>query len=130
MRHIEIKRIVDDYYKIDIAQVTRINRYVEARFMYFKLCMEFGDKKTLASIGASIKKDHATVLHGIKSINGHMSYDKEINKKYQDLYNLCSKDAGIKHYAGSMYHSMVNQIRILGEENRELKQKIKEYERV
>ena len=130
MRHIQIKRIVDDYYKIDISRVTRRSLYVEARFMYFKLCMEFADKKTLASIGDSIKKDHATVLHGIKSINGHMSYDKDINKKYQDLYNLCSKDAGIKHYAGSMYHSMVNQIRILGEENRDLKQKIKQYETI
>jgi hypothetical protein len=130
MRHIEIKRIVDDYYNLDISRVTRRSLYVEARFMYFKLCMEFGDKKTLASIGASIKKDHATVLHGIKTLDGHMSYDKELNEKYQNLYTICSKDAGIKHYAGSMYHSLVNQIRILGEENKDLKNKIEEYERV
>ena len=130
MKHIEIKRIVDDYYGLDISKVTRRSIYVEARFMYFKLCMEFAKKKTLSSIGNSIKKDHATVLHGIKTLDNLMSYEKDLNEKYRILYDLCSQHVGVRHYAGSMYHSMVNQIRILKDENKQLEERIKEYEQV
>lgn len=130
MKYSEIKSIVDEYYNINISKKTRQSNYVEARFMYFTLCMELGDKKTLASIGASVQKDHATVLHGIRTLKGHMSYDKALNDKYQDLYKMVSKRAGLKDYADSLYHSMLNKIYILTEENKELRSKILKYERV
>lgn len=60
---------------------TRKREIVEARQFYFKRAKMF-TKRSLASIGALVGKDHATVLHGIKTVNNII----EVKEKYEELF--------------------------------------------
>lgn len=83
-----IKRIVISETGVDLNNENivgnRTASYVNARMIYFKLCRDF-TKKSLDYIGRSLtpSKNHATVLHGIRSLISDMEYDK--NK--QSMYN-------------------------------------------
>ena len=77
-----------DNYNIDdsLKNISRKREYVESRFIYFKMCQEL-KKMGLSDIARSIhpKKNHATVLHGIKTINNLMKIDKEYRLRYETL---------------------------------------------
>ena len=94
MELLQIREIVESHIKIDLSNKSRTQKFVYARAIYFKLCREY----TLFSykdIGASIKKNHATVIHSIKlfdnwislheqpSINKYHKMDDEIRVKYE-----------------------------------------------
>jgi hypothetical protein len=49
---------------INISRNTRKREFVYGRAIYFKLCREFSHS-TLLSIGKSVGRDHASVLHGL-----------------------------------------------------------------
>lgn len=131
IKHIDIKKIVDEYYDIDISKKTRRGVYPEARFMYFRLCQDFCQDRTLSSIARSLNKNHATVLHGIKTIINWSVIDKRIASKYDDLYKKCElKFKVLPNPNSSTFHSFLTEIRMLREENKNLKTKIEKYERV
>ena len=49
-------------------------------------------KCTLSAIGAYFGgKDHATVLHSIRTISGYLQTDKEFREKYGELLNSTAK---------------------------------------
>lgn len=60
---------------------TRKREIVEARQIYFKRAKR-ETSFSLASIGALVGKDHATVLHGIKTVNNV----KELSERYYDYF--------------------------------------------
>ncbi len=61
---------------------TRKREIVEARQIYFKRSKEV-TKSSLASIGALVNLDHATVLHGITTVNDV----RELTKRYDEYYH-------------------------------------------
>ena len=81
-----IKEIVENYFEISISRNTRKRQYVEARAIYFKLCREF-TQLSLEQIGKSVNRDHASVLHGCRSINTWVEVDKRINNNMRILKN-------------------------------------------
>ena len=81
-----IKQIVENYFEISISRNTRKRQYVEARAIYFKLCREF-TQLSLEQIGKSVNRDHASVLHGVKSINTWVQVDKRMNNNMRILKN-------------------------------------------
>jgi len=81
-----IKEIVQSYFEINISRTTRKRQYVEARAIYFKLCREF-TQLSLEQIGKSVNRDHASVLHGVKSINTWVQVDKRMNNSMRILRN-------------------------------------------
>lgn len=91
-----IKNIVGKYLNYDFnnkrKNKKRIREYVEARMIYFYLCRQLSHM-SLADIGATIKpvKDHSTVLHGCRTMDGLIKFDKKISFIYQDLYNIVGK---------------------------------------
>lgn len=81
----------------DISIKTRKRVIVELRFCYFLLTKTYcvKPKLSLEEIGSVVKRDHATVLHGIKVIKNNLGkkiftannvYDK-VNKKLLELFN-------------------------------------------
>mgnify|MGYP003628122973 CR=1 FL=1 len=60
----ELKEYLDDYYDFDIALKCRKTNYVRARCMYYELAKYVNSWNSLETIGAVVKRDHATVLHG------------------------------------------------------------------
>ena len=81
-----IKEIVESYFEINISRTTRKRQYVEARAIYFKLCRDF-TQLSLEQIGKSVNRDHASVLHGVKSINTWVQVDKRMNNSMRILKN-------------------------------------------
>ena len=81
-----IKEIVESYFEISISRNTRKRQYVEARAIYFKLCRIF-TQLSLEQIGKSVNRDHASVLHGCRSINTWVEVDKRINNNMRILKN-------------------------------------------
>ena len=81
-----IKEIVESYFELSISRNTRKRQYVEARAIYFKLCREF-TQLSLEQIGESVNRDHASVLHGVKSINTWVQVDKRMNNNMRILKN-------------------------------------------
>lgn len=84
-----IKEIVSNYFELDLVRNTRKRQYVEARAMFYKLCREF-TKLSLEEIGKQVKRDHASVLHGIRSLNNWIEYDNRIKNNLRILRNKIS----------------------------------------
>jgi len=67
---------------------------VMVRNLYFKYAKEF-TKYSLAQIGMLVKKNHSTVVHGLKTIENDISLIKEISDLHKRTYPII-KDAVIR----------------------------------
>jgi len=81
-----IKEIVDNYFELNLKRNTRKRQYVEARAIFYKLCREF-TKLSLEEIGEQVNRYHASVLHGIRSLNNWIEYDNRIKNNLRILRN-------------------------------------------
>ena len=79
-----IKQIVENYFKIKLDSKTRIRQYVEARAIYYKLLRE-NTRMSLAAIGKTTSRDHATALHSIRKIEDWLQFDKQLRQDYNTL---------------------------------------------
>ena len=84
IKHIE--ELVNNYFQLDITRKTRQRKYIEARFIYFKLAKKFTEM-SLVQIAKTTKQNHATVLHGIKTLENLMEIDKRLKFNYKLLEN-------------------------------------------
>ena len=89
--HNLIKKRINDFFDIDINEPTRIEKYVEARMIYYWLCYYFTNMN-LSRIAKTVKKNHATVLHGIKNFPIFMETDKEFKEKFLAIYETLKED--------------------------------------
>jgi hypothetical protein len=64
---LELKKAIQEITGVDINEVTRKRETIEARAIYYKVLKQIDKKKSLKSIGASVGKDHATVLHSLNN---------------------------------------------------------------
>ena len=63
----ELKKVIQEITGVDINEVSRKREIIEARAVYYKILKQIDKKKSLKSIGASVGKDHTTVLHSLKN---------------------------------------------------------------
>jgi chromosomal replication initiator protein len=83
---------------------------VSARQIYCKLAKEHASKVSLSSIGRVIgKRDHATVLHGIKQVDDLCFSSKVFRKKYEETEE---KLFGTEVYELIDLRSIINDITI------------------
>ena len=64
---LQLKKAIQEITGVDINEVTRKREIIEARAIYYKILKQIDKKKSLQSIGASVGKDHATVLHSLNN---------------------------------------------------------------
>ena len=64
---LQLKKVIQEITGVDINEVSRKREIIEARAVYYKILKQIDKKKSLKSIGASVGKDHATVLHSLKN---------------------------------------------------------------
>ena len=64
---LQLKKVIQEITGVDINEVSRKREIIEARAVYYKILKQIDKNKTLKSIGASVGKDHATVLHSLKN---------------------------------------------------------------
>jgi len=89
--HKIIRKRINDFFGIDIDEPTRIEKYVEARMIYYWLCYYFTNMN-LSRIAKTVNKNHATVLHGIKNFPIFMETDKEFKEKFLAIYETLKED--------------------------------------
>ncbi len=77
----QIKKLVVENTGIDIDNPIRKRPFVEARAIYYKLLKEY-TLLSLAEIGDHVKKNHATVIHGIKNLDSWCKSDVTLKNKY------------------------------------------------
>lgn len=89
----EIMKLVSEQYGLDITQTNRRKDLVMARWVYYKLCRDF-TPASLAEIGKSLNKNHATVLHGLKGFENwqlQKSYYADHIEIYEKISQLYEK---------------------------------------
>ena len=64
---LQLKKVIQEITGVDINEVSRKREIIEARAVYYKILKQIDKKKSLQSIGASVGKNHATVLHSLKN---------------------------------------------------------------
>jgi hypothetical protein len=64
---LQLKKAIQEITGVDINEVSRKREIIEARAVYYKILKQIDKKKSLQSIGASVGKNHATVLHSLKN---------------------------------------------------------------
>jgi len=85
-----VKEIVEDYYNLDITINTRKRPYIEARAIYYKLLRDH-THYSLHAIGATMQKDHSTVLYFTRKAKDWLLYDKDFENDYLTLNNKLVK---------------------------------------
>ena len=118
----QIKVEVSRELGLSLNRNTRKREYVYARAIYFKLCREFSHS-TLSSIGKSVGRDHASVLHGLFVFEVMATHKDTVLSSYTKLRNdlLRENEDDLKKYNEENYYKIkFNQ---LIEEHKELKKK-------
>ena len=85
----ELKKIVNDVFLVDIELKDSKRAVVDARKVYSKILRDRG--YSYESIGNTIKKDHATIIHYVKNIEYLLSYDQILREKYVACKNVFIK---------------------------------------
>jgi len=85
----QIKTKVENHFGFFINVRSRKRHLVDARKIYFGLCRNF-TKKSLAEIGRSVERDHASALHNIRSCRDLLQTDPEFKKHYITLFGQVS----------------------------------------
>ena len=75
-----LKNIINLVFFVNIEDPTRKRGIVDARRAYSKILKDAGF--SYHHIGNSIKKDHATIIHYVKSVDGLLKYDSVFEKKF------------------------------------------------
>ena len=78
-----IKQCVENVTGVeDISAKTRTYEVSTARWLYIKIARE-NTKHSLKSIGVIINRDHSTVLHGVNNVDFELSFNKDLQNKYE-----------------------------------------------
>lgn len=105
---------------MDLKGNSHKGEIVEARQVLFYIFRN-KFKYAFTKIGDIFNKNHATVLHGVKKINGYIEYDKDLKYRINKLYNysiylvkgdeikVFSKKSSI--YKGVSWHKSTNRWR-------------------
>jgi len=92
---LQLKKAIQEITGVDINEVTRKRETIEARAVYYKILKQIDKKKSLKSIGASVGKDHATVLHSLKNYDMFEQFNptlKLFRKQIMQRLNYATPD--------------------------------------
>ena len=92
---VALREIVDDVFGSDMMSNVRSRENVDARRVFCFILKDEGN--TNSSIGRFLNKDHATVLHYVRTFQGLAASDPSFSKKYDDC--LASYTGNKKHIA-------------------------------
>lgn len=81
-----LKEIVSGVFGVDISLKNRKRNSVDARRIFSKVLRERG--YTYESIGDSLDRDHATIIHYISTIDSILTFDKGLRDKYIACKNV------------------------------------------
>ena len=86
----KFKKIIELETGVNVEIVSRKRNFVEARAMYYKLLRDVSNM-TFQAIGDTVNKDHATILHSLKSVDDWMRYDRKLADRYKNILYAIDK---------------------------------------
>jgi hypothetical protein len=92
---LQLKKAIQEITGVNVNEVTRKRETIEARAIYYKVLKQIDKNKTLKSIGASVGKDHATVLHSLKNYDMFEQFNptlKLFRKQIMQRLNYATPD--------------------------------------
>jgi len=130
----ELKLIIRQVFGVDININTRKRAYVDARRVYAKILRDRG--YSFESIGRTLKKDHATIIHYLRNIEHIFVQDKTFFSKYakcRDIVFKCIDEESV--FISTVDHKKIaveldNKIAELREKYLKLSQKLDKYCRI
>jgi hypothetical protein len=120
-----IKR-VNKHFDCDIKQDTREREIVMARGAFFWLA-KHTSKKSLKKIGASVGRDHASVVYSLKNFSDWLRFDEFFKADFESL-----KIAVLSEFKAQKMspESLLYKYNLLVIENDILKNEIKKFKRI
>ena len=85
-----IYSIVCDYFLLDLSTQSRKRCYVDGRNLFYKLSRELLNV-SYPTIANLVNKNHATIIHGIRTVDFLITYDEVTKNNYLTLKNKCIK---------------------------------------
>tara|TARA_R110002110_G_scaffold68223_4_gene184923 strand:+ start:1058 stop:1705 length:648 start_codon:yes stop_codon:yes gene_type:complete len=80
-----LQAIVEDVFETNIMDPKRLRQNVDARRMFGMVLRSMEKPYTFARIGRYLKKDHATILHYMKTSEDILQTDVDFKNKYQEV---------------------------------------------
>jgi hypothetical protein len=98
-----VKKIVCSYYDVDESLMNckiRRREVVKCRQISMYLLKKHSNM-SLTVLGGEFGKDHATVLHAVKTINNYLDWDKDLRIEIQELEKIVILKSGamLKNYS-------------------------------
>lgn len=109
---------VNDYFNLDIHSKCREVSYVMARSIYYAILRELG--YGYSAIAKSLDKNHATIIHSLKTLDDLMSYDKNLKHDFQVVRDIFFDDASNFHFINSTRSDLIKQTINLQKQNNSL----------
>ena len=85
-----IKETVAEYFHLeesDLSIPSREQNLVEARHIAMSLCREF-TSLSFGRIGQAFNRDHASVMHAMKSVSNQLETDPKYVKQFEKIKEL------------------------------------------
>ena len=123
----ELKKVIQEITGVDINEVSRKREIIEARAVYYKILKQIDKKKSLQSIGASVGKNHATVLHSLNNYDMFEQFNptlKLFRKQILQRLNYASPEQILDMSKDELINSLQIDIMKLTDEIENLQQTI------
>ena len=109
----KFKKIIEFETGVNVEIVSRKRNFVEARAIYYKLLRDISNM-TLQAIGDTVNRDHATILHSLKSVDDWMKYDVKLSGKYKNILyaidNIGDSDMNNLRYDNMMLNLRIEEL--------------------
>jgi hypothetical protein len=122
----QIIGVIERLHNANITTKNRKRENVTARAVYAKLCKDIFPYLTLEKIAEPINRDHATIIHMFKMIDGHLKNDNEYINLYKKASVVINKDViatqNVKEisYLESLEERLIRMSNALIEKNKEI----------
>jgi hypothetical protein len=119
-----LKKIINIVYELDLMESTRARRHVDARSIFSKVMFDEGYGYT--DIGRILNKNHASIIHAVRSANWLIENVKDFQKNYLEIIQAYNSDINILDMKNEIelknsIISLNSQINLLHLENMRLK---------
>jgi len=129
-----LTNIIEEYLSVNLLDPTRKQENVTGRMIYYKILREH--KYGYQAIARTLGKNHATVIHAIKTFNDLYPLDKEMRKAYEVIKEIFYDANGSHPLQMTTRTELIEQVINLEKQNnslflsnQELKNSLKNYQR-
>lgn len=101
----EVLMVVNDVLGVDINKNTRNRYYINGRAIYYHILRdELG--MSYSSIGITLGKDHATVMHSLRDFDFHVEHDHALRVLYKNCIDAINDSTNRRTHPEALYNRL------------------------